>query len=215
MGGGGTLTRRPGASKLPDGALHHLLELVAAVRDRDAVPVPPAVIELVTDAPFDGEVAGLLARGEVLEGDAHRLHDDHPEVPAVVDVAGQTHEGLDPEAAAVQARVHDDGGVAEPVPEVGVVGHDEPEHLLGAMGAHDELAQHAGIELLEEFVVARRRATEAPLERDVGVAGEPVQRRVVLVREHPQVEASRLQARGKPGLVATGDRAAHRGPSLS
>jgi len=63
----------------------------------------------------------------------------------------------------MQARMHDDGGVAEPVPEIGVVGHDEAEHLLGTVGAHDELAQHAGIQLLEEFVVARRRAPEAPL----------------------------------------------------
>ena len=119
-----------GCKQLAGRALHDLFELLAPVGHRDAVPVAPAVIELITYPPFDGEVARRLARREVLECDPDGLHDDHAEIPSVVDVAGQSHERLDAEAPPVQTRVHHDRRMAEAMAEVGVVSHDEAQHLL-------------------------------------------------------------------------------------
>jgi hypothetical protein len=104
--------------------------LLAPVGHREAVPVAPTVIELVAYAAFDGEVARRFARREVLERDPDCLHDDHAEIPPVVDVAGESHERLDTESAPVQARVHHDGRVAEAMAEVGVVGDDQAQYLL-------------------------------------------------------------------------------------
>jgi hypothetical protein len=61
--------------------------------------------------------------------------------------------------------------------------------------ADDELAEHPGIELFEKIVVAGRRAAKPPLEGHVGVTREAVERRVVLLREHAEVEAPSLEAR--------------------
>ena len=101
----------------------------------------------------------------------------------------------------MQARMHDDRRMAKAVTEVCVVRDDQTEYLLRSMRAHDELAQHTRVELLEKVVVARGRASETPLERDIGIAGQPVERCMVFLGEHSQLQAAGLKARRELVLV--------------